>query len=265
MRAKHGPLRDFLREFPFAVLLGGLLLMIIGSPFSGKIARTFPIFDGYASISPFVLILTIAAALSIWSRVRSRPLTVILGVLVLVFLYLSTAFSQDSLQTVHLVAQLIFLIYILIVVVRIVFRAPVVDGNILCGAACVYLLIGVLFGFIYALVEFLRPGSFILPSYDVRTAANAPVLNVGWLVYFSLTTLTTVSFGDIMPSTEIARSMSTLEAVVGQIIMVLMMARLVGLHVAQTSSKERHHPTLFEVSDHLPEEKSPRKDEGSRS
>ena len=42
--------------------------------------------------------------------------------------------------------------------------------------------------------------------------------------------------GDIIPSTDLARSMVVLEAIIGQILIVLMMARLVGLHVAQVSS-----------------------------
>jgi hypothetical protein len=52
----------------------------------------------------------------------------------------------------------------------------------------------------------------------------------------------------MVPSTDIARSMVVLEAVIGQILIVLMMARLVGLHVAQVSSG-RDKPVAFETAE----------------
>jgi hypothetical protein len=54
--------------------------------------------------------------------------------------------------------------------------------------------------------------------------------------------------GDIVPATDIARSMVVLEAVIGQILIVLMMARLVGLHVAQVSSGH-NRPVAFETTE----------------
>jgi len=49
------------------------------------------------------------------------------------------------------------------------------------------------------------------------------------LVYFSLTTLTTTGFGDIVPVHAIARSLATLEAVIGQLYPATLLARLVTL------------------------------------
>ena len=131
---------------------------------------------------------------------------------------------------------------------RVVFRASLVDGNILCGAASLYLMIGVLIGFIYSLIELLNPGSFILVQISGQPVSSSGDVHAGWLIYFSLTTLTTVSLGDIMPSTDIARSVVVLEAILGQILIVLMMARLVGLHVAQATSG-RNRPVAFETSE----------------
>jgi hypothetical protein len=111
-----------------------------------------------------------------------------------------------------------------------------VDGNILCGAACIYLLAGILWGFAYTALEIVTPNSFIVSAPDMKHVDlnDEP----GWLVYFSFTTLTTVGFGDVLPAKAFARSLSVLEAVVGQIMLVVMMARLVGLHVAHTTSQE---------------------------
>ncbi|PTX93320.1 hypothetical protein DB345_17050 [Spartobacteria bacterium LR76] len=227
----------FLRENPFVVLLVALLIMMLGAPFAPHIGRIFPKDSKDASLAPFILILTVGAAWAIWPKAKNRALTIVLGGMMLALLYLSTVFvQQQSFVAIHLVGQSLFLSYVIAVVTRDVFEAPIVDGNILCGAACLYLLVGVLMGFIYCLVEMFLPGAFTVTNLDGRPTQTNLVVNPGWLVYFSFTTLTSVGFGDILPTSEISRSLSAFEAVVGQIMVVVMMARLVGLHVAQISS-----------------------------
>ena len=48
-------------------------------------------------------------------------------------------------------------------------------------------------------------------------------------VYFSLATLTTVGYGDITPQTALAGILASLEAVIGQLYLAVLVARLVGL------------------------------------
>jgi hypothetical protein len=55
-------------------------------------------------------------------------------------------------------------------------------------------------------------------------------------VYFSFATLTTVGYGDIVPVAPIARSLSNLEALIGQLYPAIVLARLVSLQVAGGSS-----------------------------
>lgn len=236
------------KEYPFGVLLASLMLTIVGAPLATKFVAFIPGIHGQAAIAPLVLVLTLAAAYAISSSARSRATSIFLGGLVVAFLCLSTLFRHDSLMAINLVAQMAFLTYVIFVVVPIVFRAPLVDGNILCGAASLYLMIGVLIGFIYSLIELLNPGSFIIVEPAGQPTPIPGKVHAGWLIYFSLTTLTTVSMGDMLPSTDIARSMVVLEAIIGQILIVLMMARLVGLHVAQVSSG-RDKPIAFETSE----------------
>jgi hypothetical protein len=248
MRDSQNKLILRLKEYPFGVLLASLMLTIVGAPLATKFVAIIPGLRREAAIAPLVLVLTLAAAYALWSSARSRATSIFLGGLVVAFLCLSTLFRHDSLTAINLVAQMAFLTYVILVVVRVVFRASLVDGNILCGAASLYLMIGVLIGFIYSLIELLNPGSFSIVPPGGQPAPSPDRIHAGWLIYFSLTTLTTVSLGDILPATDIARSMVVLEAVTGQILLVLMMARLVGLHVAQVSSG-RGKPVAFETSD----------------
>ena len=61
-------------------------------------------------------------------------------------------------------------------------------------------------------------------------AASASILFFSVLLYFSFTTLTTLGVGDILPIHPIARSLTTLEALVGQLYPAVLLARLVTLY-----------------------------------
>jgi hypothetical protein len=56
-------------------------------------------------------------------------------------------------------------------------------------------------------------------------------------IYYSFVTQTTLGYGDFTPITAPARSLSLLEAVFGQLYLAVLIARLVGLHITQSSEK----------------------------
>ena len=79
-----------------------------------------------------------------------------------------------------------------------------------------------------SLFHWAAPGSFAgLP-------ADAGVHFDSSLVFFSFVTMTTLGYGDIVPASPAARSLATLQAVVGQLYLAVLVARLVGLHVAES-------------------------------
>ncbi len=248
MEKPCNPIPNFLKEYPFAVLLGSLLLIIMAAPLTERLSHNISFFRGQAAIAPFVFLLTLASAIALWSTPRHRTVTIVFGSVVLLLLYFSTVFRHPSFAAVHLTAQTFFMGFVIAVMLRRVFSAPVVDANILCGAASLYMLIGVMMGFVFSLIEIAVPGSFTIlpPSNEKLPHPIHP--GPGWLIYYSFTTLTTVGFGDVLPSSDLARSASVFEAVVGQMLLVVMMARLVGLHVAQVSTRH-HQPVVFETSD----------------
>jgi voltage-gated potassium channel Kch len=59
---------------------------------------------------------------------------------------------------------------------------------------------------------------------------GAAVIRSRWL---SLRTITSVGYGDIVPVSTAARALTVLEALAGQIYLVVLVARLVGIHTAQ--------------------------------
>ena len=114
-----------------------------------------------------------------------------------------------------------------------VLRPTRVTGDIVNGAVCVYMLIGLAWAFLFSLLEVLQPGSFDLPelSADPIDLAAMEIRRLSVFMYYSLVTLTTLGYGDITPVTPLARNLAAFEAVMGQLYIAILVARLVGLHI----------------------------------
>ena len=124
-----------------------------------------------------------------------------------------------------------FVVTILIYVVQ----AGRITADRIYAAICVYMLIGYGWSFAYAMLDELQPDAFAVPN---RVEANDYASRVMQLRYFSFVTLTTMGYGDITPRSAGARTMAVLEAVVGQIYLVTLVGRLVGLHIVHSRSEE---------------------------
>jgi hypothetical protein len=93
----------------------------------------------------------------------------------------------------------------------------------------VYLFIGFMWAMLFALLDQLQPGSFHFPETWTQGPAGADTARY---VYFSFVTLATLGYGDIVPKTVDASGLVVAEAVVGQLYLTVLVARLVGLHLS---------------------------------
>ncbi len=106
-----------------------------------------------------------------------------------------------------------------LVVLNRILRHPQVNLETILGAICAYLLIGIAFATIYGLMDHLGGDPFF-----AQGDAHDPVK----FLYFSFIVLTTVGFGDLSPATDPGRIVVSLEALIGQIFLVTLVAGLVG-------------------------------------
>jgi cytosine/uracil/thiamine/allantoin permease len=123
-----------------------------------------------------------------------------------------------------------FILFTIIQMLIFIYSHKEVTRDLIVGAAVVYFLMAIMWTFIFSVVETLHPGSFTIPQgQDIQDAQ--------YFIYYSFVTLTTLGYGDITPVTRLARSFSTLEAVMGQLYLVVQVAWLVGVHVSQSMLK----------------------------
>jgi Ion channel len=97
------------------------------------------------------------------------------------------------------------------------------------GALCAYVLVGLLFAFVYLAVAELRDGPFF--------AQPGPHEGSEYL-YFSFVALTTLGFGDLSPAVGLPQALTVLEALLGQVFLVTLVARLVTLWVRQSAGRD---------------------------
>lgn len=118
-----------------------------------------------------------------------------------------------------------------------VLKSRTITGDKICGAICAYLMIALMWAFLFCLIEVLNPGSFLENGQPIAvghiTFRQFAVMNS--LVYYSMVTIATLGYGDIIPKTAPARSLSTLEAITGQMYLAILIARLVSIHIVHST------------------------------
>ena len=93
----------------------------------------------------------------------------------------------------------------------------------LYGAAAAYLMLGVLWAYVYSIIDYVYP-QFL---FDRRPADAAAALDS---LYFSFTVLTSTGFGDIVPLTRQARAICVVEQLTGALFLAILIARLAGVY-----------------------------------
>jgi hypothetical protein len=200
----------------YLYLLIALVVMLVAYPY----ARGSRVLGTAAVLIPFASIVALA------SHRRHLAIALALGIVTL------AGIVQDAVGHAVLpmpaveVGGLLLFAYTTIFVLWRVLRSERVSGDILCGAIAVYLLIGLTWALGFGLLESVHPG-----SYQVATGGPRPA-SANELLYFSYVTLATLGYGDVVPVTDVARSLAVLESLCGTIYLTILVARLIGLHLA---------------------------------
>lgn len=182
-------------------------------------------------------LLLLTGLLTVTRRKSLRAAAATIVVLAVATHWARIVFGMKELVVLDLLLLLLCTIGFLVIVLWQVYREGPVTMHRIQGAVAAYLLLSILFAVAYALVEYLRPGSFQMPAEQIHAGGR---FNQGFY-YFSVVTLTTTGFGDITAANPFARSLIMMEALIGQLYPVILIARLVSLHVETIREKRAGH------------------------
>ena len=199
-----------------------MLLLMVLRPFLGPLVRQKILMDLLFSA---ILISGIYAV----SEKKSRLIiSLIIGIPAILAHWTTYVPHIQSFPFVSEVLSTVFYAYVSGNILAFIFKERDITPDLIIGAVCTYFLLGLFWASIYTIMEMAQPGSFSIPA---GMSDQGSLFN-----YYSFVTLTTLGYGDITPLSEAARSLSVLEAAMGQLYIAVLVARLVGLHIAQTSN-----------------------------
>lgn len=123
-----------------------------------------------------------------------------------------------------------FLMIVGLLIIQIA-KAKYVTMLVLMESISVYLLLGISFSIIVALLEAISPNSFnfglISELHNVDTPYNIEIM------YFSFISFTSTGYGDYLPLTPAAKSLSILISITGQLYIAIIIAMIVGKYLSK--------------------------------
>ena len=110
-----------------------------------------------------------------------------------------------------------------------VFRVGPINAVRVQGAVAAYLLIGVAYARAYRIAEFFNQAAI--------TSTEGPMTTVVDWIYYSFSTLSTLGYGDIIPTSHVSRMLAIGEAITGQLYLAILIARLVAMEVGERAAR----------------------------
>jgi len=145
---------------------------------------------------------------------------------------------SHQLVTASSIALLFFFLFVAITELRGVLKHKIVTRETISMSISIYLLLGLTWGFLFIVLFDFQPRAFSFGGAAPSEQQVTPVL-----VYFSLTTLATVGYGDITPLTMQARYAAVSEGIAGQFYLAILVARLVSMQMSQSASQSANPET----------------------
>jgi hypothetical protein len=144
------------------------------------------------------------------------------------YFFLYTMQPSANLYAIHFAFNGLFLVIVTCFEIKAVAEQQEITLNTLLGAICGYLLIGLTWSYFYIAISHALPAAFYPPAPD-----HSFRITLDYYMYFSYSTLTTLGYGDIVPKSNLARTLAWMEAAVGQIYLAVWISQLVAMHIAQ--------------------------------
>ena len=215
----------------FLFLITSILLLIVLSPLLQNFFRLKMI------MNIFFTTIIISGIYAVSPKKQNSIIAALLALPMLVAMWSRYFVINPTFMIVGSFFGIFFIAFAIINILLFIFREAEISTEMIYAAIVVYLLLAVMWTFIYGVIELCHNGSFSIARQNEITD------NRLYLLYYSFVTITTLGYGDITPLTDIARSFTLLEAVIGQIYLVVVVAWLVGMFVSQNPRKKSGKPS----------------------
>ena len=167
---------------------------------------------------------------------RAQKVLIVSGTVTIILVWLDHFFPSDVLDLVFSFSFFFYNLFIVVFMVRHIAKSEKVNVSIIISSINGYLLIGILGAVLLAMTEILPK---LINHLDTGAINFAGGTAQGFhdFLYFSFITLTTLGYGDVTPVSALAKSLTIVIAISGQLYLTILIAMLVGKFLS--SSLER--------------------------
>ena len=210
----------------FRFLFAALMMLIAAMPFLRQGAL------GAGILQLLFTLLLFSGLYAVSDGKRALVVAAVFAGPALVFAWAGRLISNPAVVGVGTLLLAGFLVFTATQILKYVVRARRMTSELVFGAVCVYLIMGIVGALLFAVLELWSPGALQLSAGVGSAVSDAAQFSA--VAYYSFVTLTTLGYGDITPVSGLARSLSTMEAVTGQLYLAVLVARVVGLQIAHS-------------------------------
>lgn len=206
-------------RYRFTILMITILCVLVVSP----IVDHFELTGIDLLLNVFVTLLLLSCIHALSDNHRQAIIATLVIVPAIFMDWVGLLYSNPNLEIVGSLYRIGAFGFVCYHLLRYALQAGAVDVEKIAAAANVYLFFGLIWRDLYSLTNILIPGAF-----------NTELLSQTDFLYYSFVTLSTLGYGDIAPVIGPAKALAFMEAIVGQLYLTILVARLVGLHIAGT-------------------------------
>jgi hypothetical protein len=212
----------FENRFLYLIILIFLMLLAV------------PILSGFVGVRLFLDIFMTAILIStIYAVSEGKHVSLIallLALPMIVSMWTGFVLQESRVILVGNIFGVLFFAFTISRILVFIFREEEVNLNLIFAAAVVYLLMAIMWSYVHLSLERIVPGAYSIP-------ADKGVHGQFLFVYYSFVTISTLGYGDITPLSSLARSLSIIEAVTGQLFIAVLIAWLVGVYISRAAAK----------------------------
>jgi hypothetical protein len=227
-----------LQERKHLVLFLLLIVLLVVQPMTSDFLAGEVLYDGLMTLT------MITVFVIIFTRNRERLVTLPIVLVAFAGTWVAYVLTGELREGALLLSHALFIVFCTLaiaVILRDLFKEKVIQFDHVIGAFCGYLLVGVVWGNCYLMMELLSPGSFRIAE-EIAWQLEQVHTRRFLFNYFSFVSLTTMGYGDISPVHPGACSLVWLEGVFGQFYVAVIVAQLIGLKLAQAVTQTNPKP-----------------------
>ena len=166
---------------------------------------------------------------------KYRKQILIIAFVVMVLEMGSSWLEMPIINWVSEILNVVFFIYIVANFIAMIARSKTVNSKVILESINGYLLLGFVFSLLIAIAMRYDPGAFKFPEETALFPVQ--VNNFSNYMYYGLVTLSTLGYGDIVPTQPFSKSLATLTSIAGQLYIAIIIAMLVGKYASKQNDQ----------------------------